>query len=291
MASNKLPVPTEKGEVIVERTQKDVLCGRGVQVLHHVGNLNLHLAAIEFRDEYLRSRRSRKKEIIETIVQRLKATGSRFLRYSKADKTKWVEAEDSFAYHKVSHVLRGQNTGKVVRKMKEAEGNITQEGTSPSLANSQPRPPKTVPSLSQNRDLGTGIPVQLQGPSLLFSGRNMLSASPQPGNMSTLLQQANQLGNLLGSLKTAHQLQPGASPKFGPNENSQEHLLSASSDRQRSLLDQSILAQQAMAPDRLSLIMSRQLAATNPSSDVVTSFLLKNLTARSNPGGQSNLRD
>eukprot|EP00980_Cylindrotheca_fusiformis_P026400 scaffold16066_cov109-Cylindrotheca_fusiformis.AAC.6 len=112
---------TMEEEVPVERTQKDVLCGRGVQVLHHVGNLRLHMAADEFREEYLRSRRSRKKEIAETIVKKLKASGSRFLRYSKQDKTKWVEATDAFAYSKVSHVLRGQNTGKVVRKMKEAE--------------------------------------------------------------------------------------------------------------------------------------------------------------------------
>jgi hypothetical protein len=105
-------------EITVERTQKDVLCGRGVQVLHHVGNLRLHLAANDFREEYLRSRRNRKKEIIESIVMALKADGSRFLRYSKRYKTKWVEAGDAFAYDKVSHVLRGQNTGKAVRKMK-----------------------------------------------------------------------------------------------------------------------------------------------------------------------------
>jgi hypothetical protein len=105
-------------EITVERTLKDVLCGRGVQVLHHEGNLKLHLAAAEFSQEYLRSRRDRKKEIIESILITLKATGSRFLRYSKRDNTKWVEAGDGFAYDKVGHVLRGQNTGKAVRKMR-----------------------------------------------------------------------------------------------------------------------------------------------------------------------------
>jgi hypothetical protein len=110
-------------EIIVERTQKDVLCGRGVQVLHHVGNLRLHLATNDFREEYLRSRRDRKKEIIESIVMALKSDGSRFLIYSKRDKTKWVEARDGFAYDKVSHVLRGKNTGKAVRKMQGKERN------------------------------------------------------------------------------------------------------------------------------------------------------------------------
>jgi hypothetical protein len=99
-------------EVFVERTQKDVLCGRGVQILRHIGNLRLHLAANELKVEYMRSRRNRKKEIIETIVAQLKSAGSRFLKTSKTDKKKWVEADDEFAYHKVSHVLRGLRTSK-----------------------------------------------------------------------------------------------------------------------------------------------------------------------------------
>ncbi|KAL3936623.1 MAG: hypothetical protein SGBAC_008100 [Bacillariaceae sp.] len=111
-------------EVLVERTAGDVLCGRGVQVLHHAGNLQLHLAADEFREEYLSSRRDRKKSIIDTIVNRLKSTGSRFLKTAQADKTKWVEADDTFAYQKVSHVLRGQNTGKAVKKIKKQESEI-----------------------------------------------------------------------------------------------------------------------------------------------------------------------
>jgi hypothetical protein len=105
----------ESEEVFVERTQKDVLCGRGVQVLRHIGNLRLHLAANEFKVEYMRSRRNRKKEIIETIVAQLKSAGSRFLKTSKTDKKKWVEADDEFAYHKVSHVLRGLRTSKAFK--------------------------------------------------------------------------------------------------------------------------------------------------------------------------------
>lgn len=114
-------------EVLVDRNARDVLCGRGVQVLHHAGNLHLHLAADEFREEYLGSRRDRKREIIETIVERLKATGSRFLKTAHLDKTKWVEADDTFAYQKVSHVLRGQNTGKAVKKIKKQESEVAKQ--------------------------------------------------------------------------------------------------------------------------------------------------------------------
>lgn len=118
---------SSSSEILVERSARDILCGRGVQVLHHAGNLHLHFAADEFREEYLGSKRDRKREIIETIVKRLKSTGSRFLKTSQTDKTKWVEADDSFSYQKVSHVLRGQNTGKAVKKIKKQEIEIAKE--------------------------------------------------------------------------------------------------------------------------------------------------------------------
>jgi hypothetical protein len=208
-------------EITVERTQKDVLCGRGVQVLHHVGNLRLHLAANEFREEYLRSRRDRKKEIIESIVVSLKAAGSRFLRYSKRDKTKWVEAGDGFAYHKVSHVLRGQNTGKAVRKMKgqgrnprnisteqphaalpqvpgKPAGGIAPGGIdnlAPTGANAPYGQALPNASLASNLNPSTMPGLQLQNN--LRTGQNTTPFPPQV-NMSLLLQQSNLFGNPIG---------------------------------------------------------------------------------------------
>ncbi|CAJ1937640.1 unnamed protein product [Cylindrotheca closterium] len=142
-----LPLVDSKptSEVFVGRNASDVLCGRGVQVLHHAGNLNLHLAVNEFRAEYLRSRRGRKKEIIETIVKRLKSTGSRFLKTAHSDKTKWVEADETFAYQKVSHVLRGANTGKAVEKIKKQESEITKN-----QKEHRQQPKQAIASLSTN---------------------------------------------------------------------------------------------------------------------------------------------
>ena len=94
-------------ENFVQRTPQDILCGRGVNVLRHLGNLRLHLLAREFQDEYKVSRRDRKQEIVQTIIHRLKASGSRFLTPSKTDKSKWIDADPKFVYTKVSHVLRG----------------------------------------------------------------------------------------------------------------------------------------------------------------------------------------
>lgn len=223
-------------EMTIDRTQKDVLCGRGVQVLHHVGNLRLHLAANEFRDEYLRSRRDRKKAIIQTIVMRLKTSGSRFLRYSKNDKTKWVEANDTFAYHKVSHVLRGQNTGKAVRKMK-AEGSVPALGSSvsegiqhqPKAQNSLPQA-SAVPILPQSngsvasadsnlsylRRMNPNSSMQgLQMQTNLLAGQNASTYAPLPppqaANVNMLVQQAHLLGNPLLGINLAH-LQASKNP-------------------------------------------------------------------------------
>ena len=197
-------------EITVERTQKDVLCGRGVQVLHHVGNLRLHLAANEFREEYLRSRRDRKKEIIESIVITLKAAGSRFLRYSKRYKTKWVEAGDGFAYHKVSHVLRGKNTGKSVRKMKgqphaalpqvpaQPDGGIVPGGIDNLTSNGANVPyvqALSNDSLASNLNPSTMPGFQLENN--LRAGQNTTPFPPHV-NMSLLLQQSNLFGSPTG---------------------------------------------------------------------------------------------
>jgi hypothetical protein len=208
-------------EITVERTQKDVLCGRGVQVLHHVGNLRLHLAANEFREEYLRSRRDRKKEIIESIVITLKAAGSRFLRYSKRYKTKWVEAGDGFAYHKVSHVLRGKNTGKSVRKMKDQGRNSQNTSTGQPHAalpqvpvqpdggivpggidNLAPKGANVphVQALSNDSLVSDLNPCTMPGFQLENNLREGQNTTPFPPhvNMSLLLQQSNLFGNPTG---------------------------------------------------------------------------------------------
>lgn len=131
------PDDDESTEIFVERTQKDVLCGRGVHILHHLGNLRLHLAVNAYREEYIAARRDRKREIITRIIHDVKASGSRFLKRSKQGSNLWVEADEYFAYQKVSHALRGQNTGKSVR-----DANLTNEQTTALTAErtgSQPR--------------------------------------------------------------------------------------------------------------------------------------------------------
>lgn len=188
----------EEDEVYVERTQKDVLCGRGVQVLRHIGNLRLHLAANEYRVEYMRSRRSRKKEIIETIVGQLKSLGSRFLKTSTRNKKKWVEADDEFAYHKVSHVLRGLRTSKAF----QAPPSDTQSSETTTQTVSQPKTGSADSSKSAMEDLPqNGGP---QSSLVAASATQSLGAMlPQQNALQTQQNLSFLLANAQGSSRTA----------------------------------------------------------------------------------------
>ncbi|CAJ1952795.1 unnamed protein product [Cylindrotheca closterium] len=86
----------------------DVICGRGIHIANHRGNLDLHLMVNNYRDAYLASRRPEKTKIIKHVLKEMKSTGARFIRKvtdgSSADT--WEEVDYATAYKKVSHALR-----------------------------------------------------------------------------------------------------------------------------------------------------------------------------------------
>ncbi|CAJ1951368.1 unnamed protein product [Cylindrotheca closterium] len=93
--------------VPVSGSPRDILCGRGLHIMNHHGNLNLHLIVDQYRQAYLSSTRREKAAITRNIVQQLKSTGARFLRrFDDESDDKWVEVDDDTAYKKVSHALR-----------------------------------------------------------------------------------------------------------------------------------------------------------------------------------------
>eukprot|EP00526_Cylindrotheca_closterium_P017334 CAMPEP_0113639746 /NCGR_PEP_ID=MMETSP0017_2-20120614/20857_1 /TAXON_ID=2856 /ORGANISM="Cylindrotheca closterium" /LENGTH=318 /DNA_ID=CAMNT_0000550987 /DNA_START=536 /DNA_END=1492 /DNA_ORIENTATION=+ /assembly_acc=CAM_ASM_000147 len=93
--------------VPVSGSPRDIICGRGLHVMNHHGNHNLHLIADRYRHTYLTSTRKEKAAITRSIVEQLKSTGARFLRRFNDDgDDKWVEVDDKTAYKKVSHALR-----------------------------------------------------------------------------------------------------------------------------------------------------------------------------------------
>jgi hypothetical protein len=88
---------------------RDIICGRGLHILNHHGNLQLHLLVNKYRQSYRQSRRHEKSRIIRTIIRETKSTGARFLkRVTGAGDERWVEVDDKKAYEKVSHALRLQ---------------------------------------------------------------------------------------------------------------------------------------------------------------------------------------
>jgi hypothetical protein len=88
---------------------RDIICGRGLHILNHHGNLQLHLLVNKYRQSYRQSRRHEKSRIIRTIIRETKSTGARFLkRVTGAGDERWVKVDDKKAYEKVSHALRLQ---------------------------------------------------------------------------------------------------------------------------------------------------------------------------------------
>ncbi|CAJ1951348.1 unnamed protein product [Cylindrotheca closterium] len=93
--------------VPVSGSPRDIICGRGLHIMNHHGNHNLHLIVDRYRQAYLTSTRKDKADITRSIVQHLKSTGARFLRRFNHDgDDKWVEVDERTAYKKVGHALR-----------------------------------------------------------------------------------------------------------------------------------------------------------------------------------------
>ena len=113
---------SKRNVVPVSGSPRDIICGRGLHIMNHHGNHNLHLIVDRYRHTYLTSTRKEKAAITRSIVEQLKSTGARFLRRFNDDgDDKWVEVDDKTAYKKVGHALRlrrsdhGQNFLESVR--------------------------------------------------------------------------------------------------------------------------------------------------------------------------------
>lgn len=88
-----------------ERTQNDILCGRGKCFQNHYGNLRMHEIISAYRERYLRSSRLEKHDLVIDILKRIKREGARFVKPSKIGDS-WVQVDDKCAFEKVSHALR-----------------------------------------------------------------------------------------------------------------------------------------------------------------------------------------
>eukprot|EP00980_Cylindrotheca_fusiformis_P021297 scaffold8206_cov135-Cylindrotheca_fusiformis.AAC.3 len=93
---------------------RDVLCGRGLHIVNHHGNLQLHLLVNKYKEAYRQAQRQKEKQrIIRLIIDEIKKTGARFLkRVEDGGDVKWVELDYKKTYEKVSHTLRLQRVNK-----------------------------------------------------------------------------------------------------------------------------------------------------------------------------------
>eukprot|EP00980_Cylindrotheca_fusiformis_P025833 scaffold14697_cov124-Cylindrotheca_fusiformis.AAC.8 len=121
---------------------RDILCGRGLHIVNHHGNLQLHLLINKHRLTYQQSGRQQKSRITHAIVKEIKRTGARFLErvVVSGEDDKWVEVDDKKAYSKVSHALRLQRhneTNKPQMGSQDAPSRIATPGTSGHLVSTQ----------------------------------------------------------------------------------------------------------------------------------------------------------
>ena len=119
---------------ILDTLECNIICGRGLHVSCHRGNLNLHRIVNQYRETYLASHRSHKSMIVRHIINEIKNTGAKFIRRADDDSTddKWVEVDDKTAYTKVSHALR-------LRKPVSGQGNAQSVSHSVATPSSMPQ--------------------------------------------------------------------------------------------------------------------------------------------------------
>ena len=144
---------------IVIRRHKDVLCGRGIQIRNHYGNLLLHMKVKQYRPLYIKAKRQEKYKIARMIVNEIKAEGARFLKLLDDDKksNNWVEVGDDYAYRKIQHALRAKNTGKTIENSLDQEYGVhalRAKNTGKTIGNTSNTPPSdsTIP-ISRHQEM------------------------------------------------------------------------------------------------------------------------------------------
>jgi len=86
---------------------QDIICGRGLHIMSHLGNIKLHRIVSRHRQTYQKASRREKAAIAQRIVDEIKSTGSRFIRRAEDGRDdEWVEVDNETSYKKVGHALR-----------------------------------------------------------------------------------------------------------------------------------------------------------------------------------------
>ena len=101
---------SEKGEervVVVIPTTMDVLLGRGARVNSHQGNESLHRMVEKVLSQYEVGARTFKTWLTNSIVEKVKEQGGRFIKQDSSEGV-WLVVDDDTARLKVSHLFRAR---------------------------------------------------------------------------------------------------------------------------------------------------------------------------------------
>ena len=148
------PAPTRAR---ISANPTDIICGRGFHIVNHRGNLNLHLMANTYREEYMISQRVDKRRITKLVLDELKNTGARFIRKVVSNgegADEWEEVEDEAAFKKVSHALRLRTKNESNREDGPmAVAKAARRKVVASIAQSDQPKPRDSPTLSKASDI------------------------------------------------------------------------------------------------------------------------------------------
>jgi hypothetical protein len=97
---------------VSKRKPRDILCGRGVPILPHPGNIRLHQVVESYREAYLAASRGEKPALIRAVLEQFKNEGVRFMKLSDEGENVWEEVDGTYAYGKVGHALRCKKSRK-----------------------------------------------------------------------------------------------------------------------------------------------------------------------------------
>jgi hypothetical protein len=122
----------------------DVICGKKCE--RHPGNTDFRKIVSEYKTAYqTTSTRETKKQIIETVIQRVADNSGRFVRESD-DLTSMELVPSQYIYEKVSHALRSTRQCKSPTLPAAALLRRHDDTASTSLAEGRPPPPPPPPS-------------------------------------------------------------------------------------------------------------------------------------------------
>lgn len=173
------------GRPLLSPSHQDIICGRGLHITSHLGNIKLHNLVKQHRRKYLHSSRQEKATMIKQIVDEIKSTGSKFIqRVQDGRDDEWMEVDEETAYNKVGHALR-RKPNKKKEKRPRPQSEVQGQPATAGIDSTMP-PPPAVPLNSamflhaQNLGAQPSIPAQFLLGNQLYSVGSQLVLQPPP---------------------------------------------------------------------------------------------------------------